>query len=146
VTFSVDCQDVSNGMFQVTLGATRETGTEAATRAAELADRMTDGFNKVISTMVGSRMNEEATSRETAVNRSTNRAAAAVPVFLNSGLYGPFVLNPNDTFDFTVDANGPLVNRGPNAFYARFQSDDPDYSSTTPGLIRGDADSGRRLP
>lgn len=138
LTFSVLCEDASNGMFAVTLGSTREGGIEAATRAAEIADRMTGKFDKVVSTMVGSPVIEEATSREVSATRSSNRAALATPVFLNSGLYGPFVLNPGDTFDLTVDAIGPLVNRGPNIFYARFQSNDPDYFLNNPAYNPND--------
>ncbi len=68
-----------------------------------------------------------------------NRSAAAIPAFINQngGSYagdvfdpamGGIVTGPGDTSGIRVHANGPLVNRGPNAFYVEFTViNDPDY-------------------
>ena len=78
---------------------------------------------------------QPATANEnlSTARRTLNRAAAAgVPVFVNgSGVY-PFTLNPGDTAHIIVDVKQNLIKRGPNIFYADFESNDPDFFLNDP--------------
>jgi hypothetical protein len=66
-------------------------------------------------------------NREITTKPALNKAAAAVPPFINVGTLGPFVVLAGATADIILNVNGPLVNRGPNVAYAQFTTDDPDF-------------------
>ena len=92
--------------------------------AASIADRLTKNS---LSFKASPAMapTEEISSKS---SRLLNKAAtASVPTFLNgTGIY-PFNLNPGDTGHIVVDVKQNLILRGPNVFWADFQSNDPDF-------------------
>ncbi len=96
--------------------------------ASSIADRLTtaslSGLKKA-SPQAGVSETESATSTS---RHLLNRAStASVPTFINGAGTYPFNLNPGDTSDVVFDVKQNLIKRGPNVFWADFQSNDPDF-------------------
>lgn len=118
--------DVSNGstLGPALSGISRDVFADGSALADALA--MNAGqFGKVHTPMNNRAIEIEA--RDVVSKPGINRAAAAVPPYLNSGTIAAHTVAPGDTLGITVDVNGPLVNRGPQIFFADFTTDDPDF-------------------
>ena len=100
---------------------------------SDVADQMTDKFVSLQRTAPVD--GEDALLERSYTRDITNRAASAVPVFLvdagGGDCFDPpgggFVTTAGSTSGIPVRVNGPLVNRGPQYFYAEFTHNDPDY-------------------
>ncbi|MEW6050822.1 MAG: PQQ-binding-like beta-propeller repeat protein [Candidatus Zixiibacteriota bacterium] len=132
---SIAFSDVTNGQ---TPGAAMFSGVsdDAMANASSIANNLAANaasFAKWHPAAKGDEMLVE--NREIAVKPALNKAAAAVPPFINVGVIGPFVIPAGDTADIILNVNGPLVNRGPNVAYAQFTTDDPDFWLGTSALL-----------
>ncbi len=114
--------DVSNGSLP---GVSEYSGFDVVDRSASIADQLTQNSVKAFKGSGLVTMGMETTVDDS--RSSMNRAALAVPIYLNNPASNPFVVNPGDTFDILLDVNQSLIPRGPNKFYISFDSDDPDF-------------------
>ncbi len=116
--------DVTNG--SVGPGAQKWTDFDVSERAASIADQIT---SRAVKAFKGSGLVTvtDETTVDASSTRTMNRAAAAVPVWLNNPASTPIVVNPGDTFDVVLDVNQSILPRGPNKVYIQFDTDDPDF-------------------
>jgi len=121
-TYTIDL--ASNGSV---LGASQWSGFDVSDRASSIADQLTQNSVKAFKGSGLVTVSMESVSDETASRSSMNRAALAMPPYLNGAATAAFVVNPGDTFDIVLDVNQSLIPRGPNNFYISFDSDDPDF-------------------
>lgn len=116
--------DVTNG--SVGPGAQKWSDFDVTERAASIADQITSRSVKAFKGAGLVTVTDETTV-DASSTRTMNRAAAAVPVWLNNPAVTPITVNPGDTFDIVLDVNQSILPRGPNKVYIQFDTDDPDF-------------------
>ncbi len=116
--------DAPNG--SVGPGAQKWSDFDVTERAASIADQITSRSVKAFKGAGLVTVTDETTV-DVSSTRTLNRAAAAVPVWLNNAAVTPIVVNPGDTFDVVLDVNQSILPRGPNKVYIQFDTDDPDF-------------------
>ncbi|MBK7143098.1 MAG: PQQ-binding-like beta-propeller repeat protein [bacterium] len=120
-TYTIDL--ASNG--SVGPGVGQWSDFDVSDRAASIADQLTDRSTKAFKGSGLVTANDEL--RVDANSRSMNRAALAMPPYINGAATLPLTVNPGDTFDIVLDVNQAILPRGPNKFYISFDTDDPDF-------------------
>jgi outer membrane protein assembly factor BamB len=131
LTGTITIDNTSNGS---TLGAPGQPNFDTPVdHAASIADQLTNGSTAFTKAM---KATDDLSGFEVSTDRVINRAAAALPSFINPASATIAInLAAGDSANLILDVKQNAVSRGPNVCYGWFASNDPDFFINNPAQI-----------